>query len=120
MPLLLHRAAIIIHCYSRLAKNYRPLYSGTGTVLYLPPILSIFYHSSVSQRIQRNYCATVTCLWPTSSQLVERFRAKIQPIGRQAKAKFHYAILVADRSEACRRNAASWNLAYHPSSLAAS
>jgi len=29
------------------------------------------------------------------------------------KAKFHYAILVADRSEAGRRPAASWNLAYH-------
>ena len=29
------------------------------------------------------------------------------------KAKFHYAILVADRSEAGRRLAASWNLAYH-------
>jgi len=38
------------------------------------------------------------------------------------KAKFHYAILVADRSEAGRRPAASWNLAYHAlsSSLAAS
>ena len=42
------------------------------------------------------------------------------------KAKFHYAILVADRSEARRRPgrrpAASWNLAYHvlSSSLAAS
>jgi len=29
------------------------------------------------------------------------------------KAKFHYAILVADRFEAGRRPAASWNLAYH-------
>jgi len=30
------------------------------------------------------------------------------------KAKFHYAIMVADRSEAAgRRPAASWNLAYH-------
>jgi len=29
------------------------------------------------------------------------------------KAKFHYAILVADRSEDGRRHAASWNLAYH-------
>ena len=29
------------------------------------------------------------------------------------KAKFHYAILVADRSEANCRPAASWNLAYH-------
>jgi len=29
------------------------------------------------------------------------------------KAKFHYAILVAERSEAGRRPAASWNLAYH-------
>ena len=29
------------------------------------------------------------------------------------KAKFHYAILVADRSEAGRRPAVSWNLAYH-------
>ena len=29
------------------------------------------------------------------------------------QAKFHYAILVADRSEAGRRPAASWNLAYH-------
>jgi len=29
------------------------------------------------------------------------------------KAKFHYAILVADRSVAGRRPAASWNLAYH-------
>jgi len=28
------------------------------------------------------------------------------------KAKFHYAILVADRSEAGRRPAPSWNLAY--------
>ena len=28
------------------------------------------------------------------------------------KAKFHYAILVADRSKAGRRHAASWNLAY--------
>jgi len=28
------------------------------------------------------------------------------------KAKLHYAILVADRSEAGRRPAASWNLAY--------
>jgi len=39
------------------------------------------------------------------------------------KAKFHYAILVADRSEAGRRPAAgSWNLAYHAlsSSLVAS
>ena len=38
------------------------------------------------------------------------------------KAKFYYAILVADRSEASRRPAASWNLAYHAlsSSLAAS
>jgi len=27
--------------------------------------------------------------------------------------KFHYTILVADRSEAGRRPAASWNLAYH-------
>jgi len=32
---------------------------------------------------------------------------------RQLKAKFHYAILVADRSDAGRRPAASWNLAYH-------
>jgi len=29
------------------------------------------------------------------------------------QAKFHYAILVADRSEAGRRPATSWNLAYH-------
>jgi len=29
------------------------------------------------------------------------------------RAKFHYAILVADRSEAGCRPAASWNLAYH-------
>jgi len=29
------------------------------------------------------------------------------------KAKFHYAILVADRSGAGRRPAASWNFAYH-------
>jgi len=29
------------------------------------------------------------------------------------KAKFHYVILVTDRSEAGRRPAASWNLAYH-------
>jgi len=29
------------------------------------------------------------------------------------KAKFHYAILVADRSKAGRISAASWNLAYH-------
>ena len=29
------------------------------------------------------------------------------------KAKFHYAILVTDRSEAGRRPAVSWNLAYH-------
>jgi len=29
------------------------------------------------------------------------------------KAKFYYAILVADRSKAGRRPAASWNLAYH-------
>ena len=29
------------------------------------------------------------------------------------KTKFHYTILVADRSEAGRRPAASWNLAYH-------
>jgi len=29
------------------------------------------------------------------------------------KAKFHYAILVADRSEAGGRPASSWNLAYH-------
>jgi len=29
------------------------------------------------------------------------------------KAKFHYAILVADRSEAGRRPAVSWNLAYY-------
>ena len=29
------------------------------------------------------------------------------------KAKFHYAILVADRSEAGPRPAAGWNLAYH-------
>jgi len=29
------------------------------------------------------------------------------------KVKFHYAILLADRSEACRRPAESWNLAYH-------
>jgi len=38
------------------------------------------------------------------------------------KPKFHYAVLVADRSEAGRRPAASWNLAYHAlsSSLAAS
>ena len=32
------------------------------------------------------------------------------------KAKFHYAILVADRFEASRRPAASWNLAYHRAS----
>jgi len=31
----------------------------------------------------------------------------------QLRAKFHYAILVADRSEAGRRPATSWNLAYH-------
>ena len=31
----------------------------------------------------------------------------------KVKAKFHYAILVADRSEAGRRPAASWNLAHH-------
>jgi len=29
------------------------------------------------------------------------------------QAKFHYAILVADRFEAGRRPATSWNLAYH-------
>jgi len=29
------------------------------------------------------------------------------------RAKFHYAIMVADRPEAGRRPAASWNLAYH-------
>jgi len=29
------------------------------------------------------------------------------------KAKFHYAILVADSSEAGHRPAASWNLTYH-------
>jgi len=33
--------------------------------------------------------------------------------GVLVKAKFHYAILVTDRSEAGRRPAASWNLAYH-------
>jgi len=32
---------------------------------------------------------------------------------RLFKAKFHYAILVSDRSEAGRRPAVSWNLAYH-------
>jgi len=32
---------------------------------------------------------------------------------RPLKAKFHYAILVADRSQAGRRPAARWNLAYH-------
>jgi len=32
---------------------------------------------------------------------------------RQVKAKFRYAILVADRSEAGRRPAASWNFACH-------
>jgi len=32
---------------------------------------------------------------------------------RPLKAKFHYAVLVADRSEAGRRPAASWNLTYH-------
>jgi len=32
---------------------------------------------------------------------------------RQLKAKFHYAILVADRFEAGRRPAASWSLSYH-------
>ena len=32
---------------------------------------------------------------------------------RTLKAKFHYAILVADRSDAGRRPAANWNLAYH-------
>jgi len=31
----------------------------------------------------------------------------------RVKAKFHYAILVAHRSETGRRPAASWNLAYH-------
>jgi len=38
------------------------------------------------------------------------------------KDKFHYTILVADRPEAGRRPAASWNLAYYAlsSSLAAS
>ena len=38
------------------------------------------------------------------------------------KAKFYYAILVADRPEAGRRATASWNLAYHAlsSELAAS
>jgi len=29
------------------------------------------------------------------------------------KTKFHYAILVTDRSEASRKPAASWNLVYH-------
>jgi len=29
------------------------------------------------------------------------------------KAELHYAILVANKSEAGRRPAASWNLAYH-------
>jgi len=32
---------------------------------------------------------------------------------RSVKNKFHYAILVADRSEASCGPAASWNLAYH-------
>ena len=32
---------------------------------------------------------------------------------RHVKAKFHFTILVADRFEAGRRSAASWNMAYH-------
>jgi len=51
-----------------------------------------------------------------------QFATTQSPQRRSVKAKFHYAILVADRSEAGRRPAASWHLAYHAlsSSLAAS
>jgi len=38
---------------------------------------------------------------------------RIIPARTLVKAKFHYAILVADRSEDGRRPAASWNLVYH-------
>jgi len=40
-------------------------------------------------------------------------RLPTSKLPRFVKAKFHYATLVADRSEAGRRPAASWNLAYH-------
>jgi len=42
-----------------------------------------------------------------------RYFSILHALKSLVKAKFHYAILVADRSEAGRRPAASWNLAYH-------
>jgi len=46
---------------------------------------------------------------------VRYFVSKFQRVSRlgSVEAKFHYAILVADRSESGRRPVASWNLAYH-------
>ena len=52
----------------------------------------------------------MTCMADYTPEMVyPRARSRISVL----KAKFHYAILVADRSEAGRRPAASWNLAYH-------
>jgi len=52
---------------------------------------------------------TISRSWPLSLYVVS-CQCNITPT---IKTKFHYAILVADRSEAGRRPAASWNLAYH-------
>ena len=61
------------------------------------------------------YCVKLSGedFWRYSNK-IESVGLRMCPYHHSLKAKFHYAILVADRSEAGRRPAVSWNLAYHP------
>jgi len=52
------------------------------------------------------------------SSVIRSGMARVNKELHRIKAKFHYAILVAERFEAGRRPAASWNLAYSAHELA--
>jgi len=83
-------------------------------------------HYSVMLEIARDRAtaaSTVTCSsedfesgrCPDAVSTGDRYlrRAVNEPCRKMVKVKFHYAILVAYRSEAGRRLAVGWNLAYH-------
>jgi len=62
-------------------------------------------------------CGTTYPYWEGEGLAVKEpcayIKLRVPSIANLLKAKFHYDILVADRSEAGRRSAASWNLACH-------
>ena len=95
--------------------NLGPLAAEIGPVIWGTPanfhgfrILAALLHGSLVVGVSRSVL-----------QLTAAYVFHMSSSRFMIKAKFHYAILVADRSEAGRRSAASWNLAISSISLAA-